>query len=163
MSYPSDNAVRAAIKAVIASGVTQVGGQPIAKILTRWTLGSIDQSNDWPGELKAPNDQQRTHGYVITREEISAEVKGNVGPTRIWTYTIFVLHYHSSGNDALNSEDTFSAELDAVVAAFDTVASANIGGAKRREPIRFRTDLKPYGGKLHHVALGTLILEPCNT
>jgi hypothetical protein len=156
MSYPSDKAVRAAIRAVI------VGAAPLAKVLTRWTLGSIENSNDWPGELKAITDQQRTHGYVITREEISGEPAGSSIKGRIWTYTIFVLHYHASGNDALNSEDVFSAELDAVVAAFDLIDNANIGGAKRREPIRFRTDLKTYGGKLHHVALGTLILEPCN-
>lgn len=159
MSLPSDKTIRLAIRAIIQTAA------PKALVLTRWTLGSIENSGNWPGELKSPEDSGKVHGYVITREDLMGRKrKGSLIP-RFWTYTIFSLHYHNGGTDAANSEDSFNAEIDAIVASFDSIANANVGGAKQTEddPIRFRLDQRMYGGKLHHVALGTLILEPCNT
>lgn len=155
MSLPADKDVRIAIKAKIETGA------PKAIVLRRWTLGPIEASSEWPAILRSANDVNRTHGYVIVRPENDGEENGLHRITRLWTYTIFGLHYYETGDDSLNSEDLFNAELDAITAEFDLVASSTIGGAKRKEPLKWRQDLKPYGGKLHHVGLGTLILEPC--
>lgn len=154
----TDDGVRTAIKAKIELVA------PLAVVLPQWTLGSLEDVANWPGILKSQNDAGRTHGYVIEREETDGRIKGGgQSPMeRIWTYLIFGLHYYLTANDFSNSRKLFNAEIDAICAEFDTLASGmDIGGAKRVEPLRFRLDLKPYGGKLHHVGLGRLVLRPC--
>lgn len=77
-----------------------------------------------------------------------------------WIYDIWAFHHYSTGTSSGNSDFAFHAELDAISAAFDDVASLH-AALKRRQPITWRVDLQVYGGELMHFAVGQLQLEAC--
>lgn len=153
MALPSDDDIRAAIKAVI------VGAAPIAVVAGRWIL-KFEQAQ-WPGLLKSTADNGRTHGYVITRiRNGPGNVVGIGRRKRFWRYSIMGIHYYDTGTDAANSEKLFKAEIDAITAAFD---AGPVAGTRQvqEELIDWQEDLKPYGTEFCHVAMATLVVEPC--
>jgi hypothetical protein len=158
MALPSDDDVRIAIKARI------VLKAPLAVVKHRWEL-KFDPTQ-WPGLLRSPADQGRTHGYVITRVNNRGRRQGVGRVARFWTYRIMALHYYDTGTDSVNSEKLFKAELDAIVANFD--ANGNISNETgilamllEDQLLEFNEDGSKQFGSDCLFALGTLIVEPC--
>jgi hypothetical protein len=159
MALPSDDDVRNGVAAIIAATA------PLAKVAGRWILRF--EPGQWPGLLKSPADNDRTHGYVITRVENDGRREGIGKTKRLWTYRIFALHYYETGTDASNSEKKFKAELDAVTEALDNATMIAVtGGYAKQIPdqlVRWTEDGNggKHFGSDNHFAAGTLILEPC--
>ncbi len=159
MSYPQDNAVRAAIRTEMQT-VSTVNTD--ANIHLRWILGNFENVNTWPGILRSKLSATKTHGYIIYRARTAAEMFGSSIKKRIWTYHIFGMMSHSAGSDTANSEIDWNNEVDAITAALDHKDQAIIGGAKRVEGIQFDLDLRPFDKSLCHTCFGIIKLEPCD-
>lgn len=158
MPTPSDATIRDAIGDVIAAAA------PLAVVYRWWVLGADE--GQWPGYLRSTSDtdssgRKRVHGYVITRRQSTAEEVGNRNVARrTHTYWILGFHYYSTGTQASNSEDTFSAEIDAISDELDDKAGL-VSALSRREPVSWDFDLKSVGGELLHIARGIITVQPC--
>lgn len=158
MPTPSDSTIRDALGDAIATAA------PLAVVYRWWVLGQDD--SQWPGLLRSSLDtdadgRKRVHGYVITRRGSTGEYVGNkTAARRTHTYWILGFHYYSTGTQSSNSEDTFSAEIDAIMDSLDDKASA-VSALSRMEPVAWDFDLKSFGGELIHIARGVLTVTPC--
>lgn len=151
MTY-TDAQVRTAIEGVIQTAA------PLAVVYPWWVLGT--KPDMWPGSLRASADGNRVHAYVFTRSRDEGVEKAMRCVDRLWTYDLWAFHYYSTGTKTANSDLTFNAELNAVAAAFDDVATLT-AALKRRQPLQWNIDLNVYGGELLHFAVGSLTIEAC--
>jgi hypothetical protein len=151
MTY-TDAQVRTAIETVIQTAA------PLAVVYPWWVLGA--KQDIWPGLVRSASDGNRAHGYVFTRSRDEGIEKAMRCVDHLWTYDLMGFHYYSTGTKAANTDLTFNAELDAIAAAFDDVASLP-AALKRRQPLQWNVDLNVYGGELLHFAVGSLTIEAC--
>lgn len=150
---PNDKQIRTSIAALIQVAV------PLSIVFPRWILG-YDPA-EWPALLRSPSDGNRAHGWIVTQRNDDGTVKGQRCIDRDYTYAVWGFHYYDTGNDALNSEDLFSAEREAVVATLDKDLAPLLPQLSVRTPVSFQYDLFPFGGELMHVAQGRLVVRPC--
>jgi len=152
MSTYTDAQIRTAVESVITTAA------PLAVVFPWWALGI--KQDMWPGSLRSASDSNRVHGYVITRTADEGREVAMRCVERTWSYDVWGLHYHATGNKTANSDLSFNLELDAITAAFDDVATLP-AALKRRSPIRWTIDLNVYGGELLHFAVGQITIDPC--
>jgi hypothetical protein len=147
---PSDHDIRIDLQAVIEAAA------PLAVVFPWWCLGfDLPQ---WPGMLVSDDDQDRPHGWIITRQAISRAEAANGLTDRRATYAIWCFHYYDTGSEAANSEDLFQAEIDAVA---DALGAASVSGI-HLEPVQFpRILIAKFGEELLHVAQGSMEVVYC--
>lgn len=150
---PNDSQIRSTLRTLVQDAA------PTAIVFPRWELGY--NPVEWPGLIRSSNDNDRAHGWVITRRAIDAEKNGQRCPKRDYVYAVWGFHYYLTGDDATNSEDLFQAEVDAVCATLDTDLKTAHPELRLIEPIGFQLDLYGFGGELLHVAQGRLVVQPC--
>lgn len=145
--------MRTALETVIATAA------PKAVVFPWWALGH-DQ-NEWPGMLKPATglDAGKVHGYVITRTNTEGERKNPQCVTRLFAYDIWGFHFNETGTRVTNTDQTFSAELDAITSAFINAATLPEAVRQVEEELSFRIDLDIFGGELLHYATGRLVLR----
>lgn len=149
----SDHDIKGAIAEVIA------GAAPKAVIFPWWALGR--NQAEWAGLLRSPEDDDRAHGWIITRR--ANQRIGLVGGAseQRRTYYLWLFHYYDTGNAESNSDDLFQAELDAVGDAFADrygIPALISDHEEFQVPI---IDLISSGDELLHVGYGQLILTVC--
>lgn len=103
----TDEEVRQRIKEIIAVP------QPDARI---WPYNALSHNlAEWPGLFRT--EAGGTHGWVIKRDPVSSDWK-NAGRSRdVWIYDIWGFYGFRSGNESSNSDNEWSAIVDATRAA----------------------------------------------
>jgi hypothetical protein len=146
----TDQEIREGIGTVVQAAA------PLAVVFPWWCLGF--DTGRWPGLVVSANDQDRPHGWVITRSaEERSEVPGGLFDVKS-TYQVWAFHYYATGNEDANSEDLFSAEIDAVATALTPTSVAGV----RLEPLQFPIiSIFQCGQELLHVAKGQLVASCC--
>ncbi len=150
---PSDKQIREGITSLIQAAA------PLSVAFPRWILGYVPA--DWPGLLRSPADDKRTHGWVTTQRGDDGTKKGQSCTNRDYTYAVWGFYFYETGSDSLNSEDLFSAEREAVVKTLDDDLPLLLPQLSIITPISFQYDLYGFGGELVHVAQGRLVVRPC--
>lgn len=139
-----------------------IAAAPLAVVWPFWALGGDERL--WPGKLVSVADENRVHGYVITRRETRAERAQPNCVRRFFTYQIRGLRwYDEKGTRTANSDLVYNAELDAICARFankSTLPQAIRRIAENSE-LNFTVDLNLYGGELLHRAVGQITIEQC--
>ena len=151
MTY-TEAQVRASIKDVIQAAA------PNAVIYPWWILGH--KENHWPGLLRSSADDNKVHGYVITRSSNEGTETGSRCVRRYWSYELWGFHYYETGNSTSNTDLTFNAEIDAITDSFDQITELALPLQRRQVP-KWIIDLGLYGGELLHFAVGSLTIEAC--
>ena len=129
---------------------------PLAVVFPWWCLG-FDMSR-WPGLLTSPDDDDRPHGWVITRMSILRTEAAQGLTDRRAVYAIWGFHDYSTGSEASNSEDLFQAELDAVA---DALGSDVVTGV-HLEPLQYpQIQLSKFDQELLHLAKGDIGVVYC--
>ena len=150
---PNDSQIRESLRALIQAAA------PLALVFPRWELGY--NPVEWPGLIRSSNDAGRAHGWVITRRRNNGKKDHKRCVKRDWAYAVWGFHYYLTGDDALNSEDLFSAECDAVAETLDKDLETAQPELQIIEPVDCQFDLYGFGGEMLHVAQGVLIVRPC--
>lgn len=141
------------IRQAIASEIQSVAQDAI--VWPRFILGLDFDS--WPGFLRL--DSGRVHGYAVTRSAIGGESVAGGHFEHLWTYLIIGLRSYDTAAD---SEDSFSAELTALVDHFAARENLAASIQDQEEPLTFPDlDFNELGGELVHIAVGRLVVRLC--
>lgn len=147
----TDEQIRTFLAARVAAA------DPTAVVWPRWVLGY--DVPEWLGVMR-PANPDRAHGWLVTRRRQTVERKGvnQVEFTR--TYVVWGFRSFQTGNNTANSEQEFSAALDAVEAALLPGTQFSIAGSTVRvQELTFTSDLQSFGNELAHFARGELVLR----
>ncbi len=159
MPIPSDDTIRLKVAEVIEAAA------PLAVVYPWWVL---DDEGQWLAVLKTgakdfdSAGNARVHGYVMIRQDTDGRLVGNHGARRTYIYQIAAFHYFFMGTKTNNSEKLFSAEIDAVAAAFDAPTPLSPLDVRLQKPIHFVCDVKPKRfSETLHTGIADLIVEGC--
>lgn len=143
------------VRSFLASRVQ--AADPNAVVWPRWVLGY--DPREWLGVMR-PAGSDLAHGWLVTRRRQAVE---RTGPNQIYslrTYVVWGFRSFQTGNNTANSEQEFSAALDAVEAALLPGTQFSIAATTVRvQELSFVSDLQPFGNELAHFARGELSLR----
>jgi hypothetical protein len=148
----SDKDIKAAIAEVIETAA------PLSVVFPWWVLGH--EMEEWPGILRSPDDNDRSHGWIITRRsnERTPGVGGTSDQRRL--YHLWGFHYYETGNADLNTDDLFQAEIDAIGDALSDSDAITIIDYHEQLQVPFIGVIKA-GSELLHMALCQLTVSVC--
>ena len=143
----------AQVRADLAAAISAVATDSV--VFDYWPLGF--QIAEWPAMLRSLADSDKVRAWVMTRRSIVTERLPGSLSRKISTYAIWFFHYFHAGDDTVpggDSEDSFSAELDAVINA--------LSGEGRGEGLQVPIiDILPFGAELLHVAQCEIVVTVC--
>lgn len=130
---------------------------PNAVVWPRWVLGY--NPAEWLGVMR-PSNADQAHGWLVTRRRQTVERKGVNQAEYERTYAIWGFRSFLTGNNTANSEQDFSAEVDAVEAALLPGSRFTINTTTVRvQSVQFTSDLQEFSGELTHFVRGELTLR----
>jgi len=134
---------------------------PLAVVFSWWALGGDDRQ--WPGKLVSAADDNRVHGYVITRRRTFGKRENPACVRRFFTYQIRGLRWYETGDRTANTDLTYNAELDAICARFAnrTTLPKSINRIAENSELDFTIDLNVFGGQMLHRSVGEITIEQC--
>lgn len=146
---PTEKQIRDAIAATIQTAA------PLAVVIPRNILGM--KNDGWLGLLQSASDQNRIRGWMVTLQSqplIEDRLNGAEYELR---FSVWQFLQYWTGSNTDNSEDTFSAEREAVVSAFAGSLGSPLEWAK---PLQFSLiDLFSVGDRLVHIAQGSIAVR----
>lgn len=145
---PTEKAIREAIAATIQTAA------PLAVVIPRNILGI--KNDGWLSMLQSATDQNRVRGWMVTQRAQMLTEQRQQGAEYELRFDVWQFYQYWTGTNTANSEDTFSAEREAVTLAFAPPPYVPLSWAK---PLEFSLiDLFPVGegSKLIHIAQGSI-------
>lgn len=130
---------------------------PLAVVWSRWALGY--NVAEWLG-LMRPENSNAAHGWLVTRRRQMVERTGVNQAAYTRTYALWGFCSFAQGLTGSNSEQGFSAEVDAVEASLLPGTQLLIGGKTVRiVSLELVSDITAFGGELAHFARGELVVR----
>jgi len=145
----------ARIRTELAARIQTVA--PLAVVWSRWALGY--NVSEWLG-LMRPDNSDAAHGWLITRRRQTVERTGVNQASYTRTYALWAFRSFLQGQTGNNSEQHFSAEVDAVEAALLPGTQLLIESKMVRiVSLELSSDIMAFGGELAHFARGELVVR----
>lgn len=115
MANDTDQLIRAEIRDIL------LAVHPTARV---WSYNALSHDlAEWPGLFRTAAGS--TFGYIIRRQSVSAEWKNPRRDRRVYSYAIWTFYGFRTGKVGDNSDDEFSAILEADLEAFKAAPRLN--------------------------------------
>jgi hypothetical protein len=123
---------------------------PLAVVWSRWALGY--NVSEWLGPMRQDNTDA-AHGWLVTRRRQTVKRTGIHQTAYTRTYALWAFRLFVQGQADDNSEQRFSAEVDAVEAALLPGTQLQIETKTVRiVSLELSSDITAFGGELAHFA-----------
>lgn len=151
MGRPTDEQVRAAIAGIIQASQT-------AAAVYNWNVLGHDLRK-WPGLFRGDSG---THGWVVKRIGQTSEWKNGSRDRMTWIYDVFGFYGFMPGKTGDNSDEDFSAILDAVYEAIKAKPTLDVDEVERHTLLQYALiSTIDCGEETLHFAQGRLSVELC--